>query len=323
MRLSPHPFTLRQLQYVVAVADEKSFRRAAALCHVSQPSLSAQIAQVEDAIGAQLFERDRRHVRLTPAGEDVTARARALLVSADDLVDVATRFSDPFSGTLRIGAIPTIAPYLLPEVAAALRAKYPSLTVVWVEDRTAGLATRLAAAELDAALVALVPELSSFEHAEIGRDPFLLATPPGHALSASSRPARAEDIDGERVLLLDDGHCFREQALAFCARSGASELGFRATSLATLTQMVAGGTGVTLLPRLAAATENRLGELHLRAISPRTPSRTLALVWRKGSPMHDALGQIAGAMRAAYARREPLLEKAVHPPPRAAQARRK
>ena len=261
-------------------------------------------------LGVPLFERDRHGVRVTTAGAQVIERARALLVSADDLVDAAARFADPFAGTLRIGAIPTVAPYLLPDVAAALRARYPALTVVWVEDRTAGLAARLVAGELDAALVALVPELGGFDHADVGRDPFLLATPPAHPLSRSSSPARADEIDGERVLLLDDGHCFREQALEFCARTGATELGFRATSLATLTQMVAGGAGVTLLPRLAAATENRRGELHLRAIAPRTPFRTLALVWRKGSAMAEALSSIAGTMREAYERREPLLEKA-------------
>ena len=139
MNLAPHPFTLRQLQYAVAVADTLSFHRAAALCQVSQPSLSAQLAQLEEALGAKLFERDRRRVLPTPAGGQVLQRARRLLVEADDLVEEARRVGDPFAGTLRIGVIPTISPYLLPHLVPGVRRRYPRLTALWVEDKTDAL----------------------------------------------------------------------------------------------------------------------------------------------------------------------------------------
>jgi LysR family hydrogen peroxide-inducible transcriptional activator len=303
MRLSPHPVTLRQLQYLVAVADRRSFRGAAEACRVAQPSLSAQIAQAEDALGVQVFERDRKGVALTRAGAAVIERARALLVAADDLVETARRLSDPLAGTVRVGIIPTIGPYLLPEVAPLLRKQFPKLDFVWVEERTAALVARLDGGELDAAIVALETELGDLASAAIGSDELVLAVPRGHALGASKKPVRPDELDGEPVLLLDDGHCFRDQALAFCARAGAAELGYRATSLPTLTQMVAGGAGVTLLPAMAVATENRRRALHIRRFQPRAPRRTIALVWRRTSPLGATLAPVAEVLRDGYQRR--------------------
>src|SRR5258708_3571891 len=150
MRWAPHPCTLRQLQYAAAIAETRSFRRAADLCAVSQPSLSAQVAQLERALGVQLFERSRRHVLVTRAGEELLGRMRGVLRDADDVVDAAMRFTDPFAGTLRIGVIPTIAPYLVPAIAPVLRARYPRLRLVWHEDKTGVLAVKLAAGDLDA-----------------------------------------------------------------------------------------------------------------------------------------------------------------------------
>ncbi|MFO0593343.1 MAG: LysR substrate-binding domain-containing protein [Polyangiaceae bacterium] len=302
MRLAPHPVTLRQLQYVVAVAEHHSFRRAAEACRVSQPSLSAQIAQIEEALGVQLFERDRRRVTVTTAGKAVLARARQMCVAADELVDAASRLGDPFAGVLRIGVIPTIGPYLLPEIAPVLRGRYPKLTVVWSEDKTGTLVEQLARAEIDGALVALVAEVAELPHVVLGTDPFLFAAAPGHALSKSKKPLHAEDLSGERVLLLDDGHCFREQALTYCSRAGATEGEFRATSLATLVQMAAGGAGVTLLPSIAVGVENRRHELCLRPFSARAPARKIALVWRKQSAAAVALQPIGETLRSAYAR---------------------
>jgi LysR family hydrogen peroxide-inducible transcriptional activator len=303
MRLSPHPVTLRQLQYLVAVADRNSFRGAAEACRVAQPSLSAQIAQAEAALGVQIFERDRRGVALTRAGAAVIERARGLLVAADDLVETARRLADPMAGTVRIGIIPTIGPYLLPEVAPLLRKEFPKLDFVWVEDRTAALTARLAGGELDAAIVALETELGDLASAPIGSDEFVLAVARDHALGRSQKAVSAGDLDGEAVLLLDDGHCFRDQALAFCARAGAAELGYRATSLATLTSMVAGGAGVTLLPAMAVATENRRRALHIRRFQPRAPKRTIALVWRRTSALEATLTPVAAVLRDAYQRR--------------------
>jgi LysR family transcriptional regulator, hydrogen peroxide-inducible genes activator len=178
MKLSLWPFTLRQLQYVVAVAETLSFRAAAERCHVAQPSLSAQLAQLEKALGVRLFERDRRRVLLTAAGRVLVERARAVLRETGDLVEAAIRAGDPLNGRLQIGVIPTISPYLLPTAAPALRRAHPRLTVVWREEKTADLLRDLQAGALDAALLALEADIGDVERAVIARDPFVLATPP-------------------------------------------------------------------------------------------------------------------------------------------------
>lgn len=300
--LAPHPYSLRQLQYAVAVAESLSFRRAAALCHVSQPSLSAQIAELEGALGVRLFERDRRRVLVTAAGTELLERARRLLVDADDLAGAARSAGDPLVGTLRIGVIPTISPYLLPSTTPAIRAAYPRLTTVWVEDKTAALVRALEDGALDAALLALEAEIGDVEHQIVGKDPFVLATRPDDPLGTKSSPARQSELREAHVLLLDDGHCFREQALAFCSSVRAQELEFRATSLTTLVQMVAGGAGVTLLPQLAVPAEVQRARLVVRAFAKPVPHRTIALVWRKRSPLADALKNVASTIRTAYPR---------------------
>jgi LysR family hydrogen peroxide-inducible transcriptional activator len=304
MRLAPHPLSLRQLQYAVAVAETGSFRRAAKLCGVSQPSLSAQLSQLENALGVRLFERDRRHVLLTAAGEDLVGRARRALVEADDLVDAARRLGDPLTGTLRLGVIPTVSPYLLPEIVPALRRAHPRLTIHWVENKTEVLLDALAAGRLDAALLALEVPLGDLVREPIGRDPFLLAVPRGHALARSSRPIRPQELRGTEVLLLDDGHCFRDQALAVCTSARAQELGFRATSLSTLAQMVSAGAGVTLLPAMAVATECRRSGVATRPLADEHAFRTIGLVWRPTSPLGAALRTVAGTIRESFAARD-------------------
>lgn len=302
MRFAPHPFTLRQAQYAIAVAEHASFRKAAEACRVAQPSLSAQLQALEDALGVKLFERDRRRVLVTPAGAALLERMRRVLSEADDLVDEASRARDPFRGTMRIGVIPTVSPYLLPEVAPAVRAAFPELTVVWVEEKTAVLRARLAAGEIDAAIVADDSDLGDVQRAVIGDDPFVLAAAPGHPIIVPRKLATLDELEGERVLLLDDGHCFRDQALSLCRRAGADEAAVRATSLSTLAQMVASGAGVTLLPSLAVRHENRGGGLRFRKFAPRAPSRTLVLVWRSRSPLSPALEKVASTLKRAYAR---------------------
>lgn len=292
--------SLRQLEYAVAVADALSFRRAAEACHVSQPSLSAQIAELEGALGARLFERDRRRVLVTPAGRALIDRARQVLLAASDLVEAAKHLGDPLSGALRVGIIPTISPYLLPSVAARLRRDFPRLSLVWVEEKTEVLTQRLQAGELDAAILALEAEIGDVEHEVLARDPFFLVTPPGHALTRKATAASADELADIDVLLLDEGHCFRTQALGFCSRARASELSFRATSLTTLVQMVRGGAGVTLLPALALATEAKRAGLHVRPFASPAPARTIALVWRKRSPLAPALRQLASSLRESY-----------------------
>jgi LysR family transcriptional regulator, hydrogen peroxide-inducible genes activator len=296
---TPHPFSLRQLQYAAAVAETLSFRRAAERCHVSQPSLSTQIAELEGALGVRLFERDRRRVLVTSAGRALLDAARNVLLAADDLVAVARRAGDPLAGTLRVGVIPTVSPYLLPSATPALRAAFPALNVQWLEDKTEVLVARLQAGALDAALLALEAELGDVEHAVVAKDPFLLAAPKGHPLARRPGLATPAELREADVLLLDEGHCLREQALAVCTRGRARELEFRATSLATLVSMVAGGAGVTLLPQLAAPFEARRGELVLRAFAEPAPHRTLALVWRARSPLAVPLKRVAETLREA------------------------
>jgi LysR family transcriptional regulator, hydrogen peroxide-inducible genes activator len=300
MRLAPHAFTLRQFQYAVAVAESLSFRKAAERCQVSQPSLSAQLAQMEEALGVRLFERDRRRVLVTPAGRGLIERARLILRETDDLVELARRAGDPLSGTIRIGVIPTISPYLLPRLAPALHVAYPRLTALWAEDKTEVLVRSLEVGSLDAALLALEADIGDVERDIIGPDSFVLATPVGHPLGAKASPAKVSELRDASVLLLDDGHCFREQALAFCSGAKAHELEFRATSLMTLAQMVAGGAGVTLLPEIAVPTEAKRAELSIRPFTQPAPKRTIALVWRKRSPLGPVLRQLASTARAAY-----------------------
>lgn len=297
---SAHLFTLRQLQYVVAVADALSFRKAAERCHVSQPSLSAQLGQLEDAIGVRLFERDRRRVLLTSAGKDLVERARRLLIEADDFVFAAKRASDPFSGELQIGVIPTISPYLLPSLTPALRAAYPHLVTKWIEDKTDELVRNLDAGRIDAALLALEADLGDVEFEEVATDPFVLVSRPDDPIMAKTRPVTLSELGEMNVLLLDDGHCLREQALAVCSRAKAHELEFRATSLSTLVHMVAGGAGVTLLPELAVAFEVERAGLRARPFARPAPHRTIALVWRKRAPLGEALKKIAATIRKAY-----------------------
>jgi LysR family hydrogen peroxide-inducible transcriptional activator len=300
--MNAHPFSLRQLQYAVAIAETRGFRTAAERCHVSQPSLSAQLAQLEAVLGVRLFERDRRRVLVTAPGEELLIRARRVLAEADDLLGAARQAGDPLSGTLRVGVIPTVSPYLLPDIVPALRREHTRLVVLWEEEKTGALLEKLREGRLDAGLLALVAGMDDLEHETLGEDRFLLAGPPAHPLLRSRRPVHVHDLEGETVLLLEDGHCFRDQALAICSAGKAQEADFRGTSLATLTQMVAGGAGLTLLPALSVEVENRRGELALRDFAAPRPSRTLVLAWRKQSPRGAGLREVAATIRQARRR---------------------
>jgi LysR family hydrogen peroxide-inducible transcriptional activator len=293
------PYSLRQLQYLVAVADLGGFRRAADACGVAQPSLSAQVAQVEAALGVQIFERGARGVRVSAAGAPVVVRARAMLLAARDLAEAAREQADPLRGTLRIGVIPTVCPYLLPEVARPLKRRLPDLHVIWSEEKTRMLLDQVHDARLDGAIVALEDRLAHLEHAPIGDDPFVLAGAPGHPLMKRSGAASPATLDGVTVYLLEDGHCFRDQALALCGATGAEEADLKATGLSTLVQIVAAGDGVTLLPRMAVAVENRRGQLAVRPFKSPAPTRRLVLAWRKGSALARPLDAVASVIRKA------------------------
>lgn len=300
MNFSPHAFSLRQLQYIVAVADLLSFNRAADECHVSQPSLSLQIAELERVLAIKIFERDPHRVALTAVGRDFVESARAVLHAADALVETARRCIDPFSGTLRIGVIPTISPYWLPELAPALHKAYPHLTLIWVEDKTHMLMHALQSAAIDAALVALEADIGDVEREVIAKDPFLLVAPAGNPLVAKRAPAKAGELRGATVMVLEDEHCFGKQALEFCFRVNAQEHQFRATSLATVISMVTSGVGVTLLPTLAMRSEVRTTNLRLRRLADTEAVRTIGLVWRKKSSLTPALRKLATSMSQAY-----------------------
>jgi LysR family hydrogen peroxide-inducible transcriptional activator len=295
--------SLRQLQYVVAVADLRGFRRAAHACRVSQPSLSAQVALVERQLSVQLFERDSRTVRVSSRGAVVIEQARRILIAAGELGDVARQAAEPFHGTLRLGVIPTIGPYLLPDLTPALGHRFPRLSIAWTEARTQDLVHELHDGSLDAVLLALEAGVGDLEHAVVMHDPFVLAASGRHPLVKTRTAATPDLLNGASVLLLDDGHCFRDQALSFCARHGVSEQRFRATSLGTLVQMVSAGTSVTLLPSLALPVENRRGQLRIRRFAKPVPGRTIALAWRRGSAMRDALQCVSETIREAIARR--------------------
>jgi len=301
--LSALPVSLRQLQYIVAVAEHGSFRRAAEACHVAQPSLSAQVAGAERALGVQLFERSARRVRVPAAAAPLVAQARRVLTAAVDLRELARQRADPFLGTLRLGIIPTICPYLLPDITPALSREFPHLTIEWSEDRTARFVRQMKDGVLDAAIVALEADLRGLAHAPLGWDPFHLAMAPAHPLARGKRRVALDVLAGMRVLLLEDGHCFGDQALHLCTRAGAGHTGYRATSLATLVQMVSASGGVTLLPAIAIPVENRRGQLTVRPFVQPGPGRTLALAWRRGSALRAPLQRIAATIREAIAAR--------------------
>ncbi len=281
--------TIRQLEYVVALARHLNFRRAAEACYVTQPGLSAQIRQLEDALGVQLFERDRRRVLVTPAGEAVIAAARRVLAEVDALVDAARGSSDPLTGTVHLGVIPTIAPYLLPAALSRVRERYPDARVLLREERTAELVALAESGELDVLLVALEADLGHLETVELFVEPFVVAVPEGHRL-ARRRRLRLADLDAEEVLLLDDGHCLRDQLVPLCQAAGAGELAdCRASSLGTLVRMVANGIGITLLPAMAVVSEVRPQDsVTVVPLASPQPSRTIGLAWRHTAPGNEA-----------------------------------
>ena len=285
--------TLRQLRYLGALARHRHFGRAADECAVTQPALSMQIKELEREIGADLVERRPNDVTLTETGAEVAQRAERILAATRDLVDFA-RHREVLSGPLKLGVIPTIAPYLLPKLLPRLQAAYPSLRLEVRETQTATLLDELIGGELDCLLLALPIEHTDVEMLALFTDRFLLAAPAGEPIPR--RPLNAKDVDERRLILLEEGHCLRDQSLAFCAtkrRDSAAALG--STSLATVMQMVANGYGVTLVPEIATEVEARDKRVMLKRFARPEPGRTIGLAWRKTSPRQTdfaALGDI-------------------------------
>ncbi len=290
--------SLRDLRYLVAVDEHRHFGRAAASCFVSQPTLSTQLRKLENALGVQLVERSHRRVMLTPVGRRVADRARAVLNEVADIVDLARAAADPLGGELRLGVIPTVGPYLLPHLMPVLRDELPRLRVLLYEQQTGPTLVRLERGELDAAIMAVPVNDQGLDAMTLFREPFLLAVPVGHSL-ARERQACMDDLETTQLLLLEEGHCLRDQALEVCARVGAREdAEFRATSLETLRQMVASGAGITLLPALAAAAGAGIpnqGAVAVRPFAEPAPYREIAIYWRRGAAREDtvrALGEV-------------------------------
>jgi LysR family transcriptional regulator, hydrogen peroxide-inducible genes activator len=281
---------LKDLRYLVAVADLRHFGRAAARCFVSQPTLSAQLKKLEQALGVQLIERAPNNVSLTAAGEEIVARARRILEASDEVVTLARSQRDPLAGRLRVALLPTIGPYLLPRVAPAIRRALPRLQLRLYEYQTAPMLEKLRAGELDVGILALPVELGGLESRELYREAFLVALPEQHALAAHDT-VRVADLKNETLLLLEDGHCLRDQALEVCSRVGVREQqDFRATSLETLRQMVATGAGVTLLPELAGRGAYRSARgVVLRPFARPVPVRHVGAVWRSSSARRAAI----------------------------------
>jgi LysR family hydrogen peroxide-inducible transcriptional activator len=288
---------LRDLRYLVALAELRHFGRAADACFVSQPTLSTQIKKIEDELGVTLVERAPRKVMLTAAGAEIAQRARVVLDEIEQIRAIARRSLDPEAGSLRLGIFPTLGPYLLPHVVPKLRTRFPRIELLLTEEKTEILLQQLQEGRIDAAVLALPLHEDQLHTELLFEEPFVLAVPATHPLAGAERLG-LDTIADERLLLLDDGHCLRDQALDVCHLAGASEKdGFRATSLETLRQMVAAGVGMTLLPLLAVQPPVPRSEtVRLLSFTDSRPSRQIALVWRKSSARSDFLHKVAGVL---------------------------
>lgn len=286
---------LRDLHYLVAVARLRSFSRAAEACHISQPTLSGQIRKLEEELGVRLFERTNKRVMLTPAGEPIVESAQRILSEEAMMRQHALAASDPLAGTFRLGAFPTVSTYILPPLVPRVREALPKLRLVLVEEKTARLLSALEEGTLDAAILALPVEGDLFESHTLFDDPFFLAVPTGHPL-AEAQMVTHDEVARYPMLLLEEGHCLRDQALEVCQLHGLrEEQDVRATGLETLRQMVRAGTGITMMPRIAM----REGEEGMAYVpfAPPAPSRRVGLVWRRTTARQEAIRHFAELLR--------------------------
>ena len=296
---------LKDLKYLVALADTGHFGKAAARTFVSQPTLSAQLKKLEEYLGVKLVERQPKNVQLTEVGRQIVQRARRMLEQGDEIVALARNNTDPLAGRLKVALIPTVGPYLLPRVMPRLRKSLPNLGLMLYEYQTEPLLKRLRDGDIDVGILALPSDTDGLESRALYEEAFLLAVPQQHALAEKAQ-IRVQDLKGQALLLLEDGHCLRDQALEFCTRVDVQEVeDFRATSLETLRQMVIAGLGVTLLPELAA--EAPFGSqrgLVTRPFAKPTPSRSIGAVWRKSSTRTPAIEELCRAVGSGLARRQ-------------------
>ncbi|MCZ8332972.1 MAG: LysR substrate-binding domain-containing protein [Rhodobacteraceae bacterium] len=289
--------TLKQLRYFDALARHGHFGRAAETCAISQPALSMQIREMEEVLGSELFERGARQVRLTGFGEEVLVRAREILRGVEELADMARAARGSLSGRLRIGVIPTIAPYLLPAIIARLTEANEGLDIHLRETVTPKLIRELEEGRLDTAIVALPVSEPFLTEVDLFAEDFVLVRPGADAEKPVPQPEKLREM---RLLLLEEGHCFRDQALSFCyvGQAAPREL-LDGSSLSTLVQMVGAGIGVTLIPEMAVAVETRSAHVAIARFNGAQPSRRIGMVWRKSSPLSKQLMQVAEVVRAA------------------------
>ena len=291
--------TLKQLRYFDALAREQHFGRAADACSVTQPALSMQIQDLEASLGIALVERTRSGIKLTPKGEEIAARAQRLLNDVRNLIDYAQHAGGILSGTLRLGVIPSIAPYLLPPLLPLLKEKYPSVELYVRETQTQPLTDELVGGKLDVLLLALPLKNPDIETLPVFDDRFLLAVPKAKKLSGRVR-ATKDMVEGDRLLLLEEGHCLRDQALTYCSLQQVDAVNtFGASSLSTIVEMVSAGFGITLLPEICLGVEGRSREIKvIRFVDPE-PSRSIGLAWRRSSPRRDDFFALAKLIAAA------------------------
>lgn len=285
---------LKDLRYLVAVADTGHFGQAAERCFVSQPTLSAQLKKLEDYLGVPLVERQPRKALLTPAGVEIVARARRIVEASDEVVALAQVHREPLAGRLKIAFLPTIGPYLLPVVAPRLRKALPHLELMLYEYQTATMLERLRAGDIDMGILALPVDLEGLASRALYDEPFVVAAPADHPL-ALRKQLKVEDLKGATLLLLEDGHCLRDQALDVCNRIDVHEKqDFRATSIETLRQMVAAGAGLTLMPELATRGSHAAPKgLVFKPFAKPVPTRSIGAIWRKSSPRTAAIDAVA------------------------------
>ena len=287
--------TLKQLRYFEAVARHNHFGRAARSCAISQPALSMQIKELEASLGSQLFERGSRHVRLTSLGEEFLLRVQDILLSIDELSDLARASQEGLVGRIRIGIIPTVAPYLLPSIIGNLSYEHPGLEIHVRETLTQTLIEELGVGKLDAAIVALPISEPSFEEVGLFSEDFLLVRPAKD--KGKPIPDRGS-LSKMKLLLLEEGHCFRDQALSFCnINSNLPKEGLDGSSLSTLVQMVSAGIGVTLIPEMAVTVETKSAEVSITRFKKPKPSRTIGMIWRKTNPLAGQLARISEIVR--------------------------
>ena len=293
--------TLKHMRYFQALAAHGHFGRASEACNISQPALSLQIKELEALIGAPLVERSARQIKLTALGEDFLSRAKDIIVRVDELEDLLRSSTGAISGRLRIGVIPTVAPYLLTDVIKALGSRLPGLELQPREAVTQSLVDNLLAARLDCAIVALPVSEPALQEFALFDEDFLLVRP--RADEAAPVPSQSK-LKTMRLLLLEEGHCFRDQALSFCELSGSDpqEL-MEGSSLSTLVQMVGAGIGVTLIPEMALSLETRSADVSVARFEAPRPSRTIGMIWRKTNPLGDQLMQIGAIIRKAAERK--------------------